>query len=674
MIRSQCNPMFRLAFRAVPAVAVLCAALGWAGLAAGAPVEPAGPVAVDKPARPVATSGSRPEKTAAVPPPAAAPAATPAPATDFVPAWAREAVWYQIFPERFRNGDPGNDPRVEDQDGAYPHDITSPWQLHPWTADWYALQPYERKNGKDIWYNLQRRRYGGDLQGVLDRLDYLQRLGVNALYLNPVFDSPSSHKYDGCSWHHVDPTFGPDPAGDRKRIAAEDPADPKTWAWTAADRLLLKLVREVHRRGMRLILDGVFNHLSTRSWPFRDLVKRGKASPYADWFNVTDWDQPGPLGVPFSYAGWFGVAELPEIRQDEGGTVEGPRRYVFACTRRWMDPDGDGDPSDGIDGWRLDVAFCIRHPFWKAWRTLVKSVNPRAYLVAEVVDTPAATAPYVQGDEFDAVMNYNFTFACWQFFIEGPRRIDAKAFDTQLRTLREAFPPCVGAVAQNLLDSHDSTRMASHVVNGPHLFFEKWGEYYGLSKGDNPRFDTRRPTADERKLQLLAVAFLMTYPGAPMVYYGDEAGMWGANDPCCRKPMVWDDLRYAPEAVLPGGGPRPKADPVAFDRAVFETFRELIRLRRAHPALREGDFRALRAGDDGVYAFSRAAGGERVVVVLNRDAEARTVTLEGVSGRFRELYGPRGPAPRVSGGKLTLTVPARSARILCQAAGARSGK
>lgn len=126
-----------------------------------------------------------------------------------MPTWAKKVVWYQIFPERFRNGDTKNNPKVEDIKGSWPHDHTSPWKLHPWGSDWYELQDYEKKNGKDVWFNIQRRRYGGDLQGILDKLDYLQELGVTALYLNPVFTAPSMHKYDGATYHHVDPTFGP---------------------------------------------------------------------------------------------------------------------------------------------------------------------------------------------------------------------------------------------------------------------------------------------------------------------------------------------------------------------------------------------------------------------------------------------------------------------------------
>ncbi|HYQ85689.1 MAG TPA: alpha-amylase family glycosyl hydrolase, partial [Bacteroidota bacterium] len=178
-----------------------------------------------------------------------------------VPAWAKRAVWYQIFPERFRNGDPKNDPRVDDLAGSWPHETPARWSISPWTSDWYRLQPWESEDAKGFYYHAQLRRYGGDLQGVIDKLDYLSDLGVTALYFNPLFESPSLHKYDATMYHHIDNNFGPDPDGDRRLWAAENPADPKTWKWSAADSLFLRLLKEAHRRGMKVVLDGVFNHV-----------------------------------------------------------------------------------------------------------------------------------------------------------------------------------------------------------------------------------------------------------------------------------------------------------------------------------------------------------------------------------------------------------------------------
>lgn len=542
---------------------------------------------------------------------------------DFTPGWARRAVWYQIFPERFANGDPSNDPTVESLEGSYGGAPHSAWRVHEWTSDWYELAPYERAQGGDFRGHVFRRRYGGDLQGVLDKLDYLQELGVTAIYLNPVFDSPSLHKYDGSSYHHVDPHFGPDPAGDRALIEQETPEDPSTWRWTRADRLLLSLIAEVHRRGIRLILDGVFNHMGTRSWAFADVRKHQRASRYADWFKVSAWEDP-VAGTRFTYEGWQGHLSLPELRQDDDGIVAGPRDYIFAATRRWMAPDGV--VADGIDGWRLDVASWVRHGFWKKWRALVKSINPEAYLTGEIIDTLEVITPYLQGDEFDAVMNYPFAHACHEFFFveSDAARSSATEFARRLDEQRAAFPACVAPVMQNLFGSHDTARGASHAVNGARLSYGDFTTYAQAARADHPGFEARAPNAEERRRHRLFVLFQMTAVGAPMIYYGDEAGMWGATDPCCRKPMVWPELTFADEATEVDGSPRAMPDPVAFDRSLFAHYQRLIALRRRLPALSEGDLRWLLVDDArGLLVFARETDAQQVIVAINRgDAEA----------------------------------------------------
>jgi glycosidase len=329
---------------------------------------------------------------------------------EFVPQWAKRVVWYQIFPERFRDGDKGNNPTVIDIAGSDPKEPPKSWNIHPWGSDWYQLQYYEKTNGEpEMWKHILRRRYGGDLQGVIDKLDYLHELGITAIYLNPVFQSPSLHKYDGESYHHIDPNFGPDPEEDRKLIATENPLKPETWVWTSADELALKLIDEAHNKGIKIIFDGVFNHLGYNSFAFQDVLKNQEKSPYKDWFIIKSWDNP-KTGSKFDYEGWFGVKSLPELKEDSTGIVAGPKKYIFDATKRWMNPKGKGI-AHGIDGWRLDVAFCVGHPFWKKWRQHVRAINPEAYMTAEIVDTPDKVKPYMQGDEFDGEMNYNFAFA-----------------------------------------------------------------------------------------------------------------------------------------------------------------------------------------------------------------------------------------------------------------------
>lgn len=547
---------------------------------------------------------------------------------DFVPEWSKKVVWYQIFPERFRNGDTSNDPTVKDIEGSYPHDITSPWQIHPWTSDWYELQPYEKENGKNIWFNLQRRRYGGDLKGIIDKLDYIHDLGVTAIYLNPVFEAPSLHKYDGATFHHVDPNFGPDSDGDRKLIAQEIPDDPSTWVWTSADRLFLELVKKVHARKMYIIIDGVFNHMGLNSWAFKDVVKNQKESKYKDWFKIKSWDDP-ETGAKFKYEGWFGVKELPEIREDENGITAAPKKYIFDITKRWQDPNGDGNPDDGIDGWRLDVAYCVKHPFWKDWRKHVKLINPEAYLTAEVIDPIKVIKPYLEGDEFDAVMNYNFAFTASEYFISDKTRINTSKFDKLLKELRNAFPGGVEYVQQNLFDSHDTNRRLSHIVNRDLGKFRDWGKYYDISRAGNPKYNTRKPNEYEIGIAKLMIIFQMTYVGAPMIYYGDEIGMWGANDPDCRKPMIWSDMNFEDEMYLPDQTKKDKADKVEVNNNLLEHYKKLIRIRSENSSLQLGDFETVLVDNKKeLYAFSRSYENEKILVVLNNSRRLQKAEIK----------------------------------------------
>lgn len=584
----------------------------------------------------------------------------------FVPEWARSAIWYQVFPERFRNGDPSNDPTVDDIRGADPQEQPAYWNIHPWGSDWYALQPYETANGEpELWKHLLRRRYGGDLQGVIDKLDYIASLGINAIYLNPVFDAPSLHKYDGASFHHIDPNFGPDPEGDRRLMASEKPFDPSTWVWTRADELALELIEQAHARGIRIIFDGVFNHMGINSFAFRDVQERQQASPYRDWFTILSWDDPS-AGTQFSYQGWFGVPSLPEFAEDENGLAQGPRDYVFAATERWMNPKGKGT-AYGIDGWRLDVAFCVAHPFWKAWRRHVKQINPEAYLTAELVLPVAEVQPYLQGDEFDGEMNYNFAFASEEFFFQpGEYAITATQFDKALAEMRDRYPEGVAYVTQNLFGSHDSNRVGSHIVNRGLGQFRDWGRYFEASKAaENPAYDVRKPNDEERRLQKLFAIFQMTYVGAPMIYYGDEVGMWGANDPDDRKPMIWPDIAYEDERTNADGGAR-APDSVDVDRSLQDHYRRLIWLRRQYAPLSLGSFQTLIADDDReLFAFAREHEGTRLVVVLNNADRAQRVEMP-VSGNTELVDLLSGLPVEVAEESASVKVPRRWGAILLE--------
>ncbi|GMV05989.1 MAG: alpha-amylase [Gemmatimonadota bacterium] len=579
----------------------------------------------------------------------APPAQAPAEPEMGVPRWAQEAVWYQVFVERFRNGDAANDPTPHDMEGAWPHLRPEGWAPTPWGWDWYEQEPWARATGQPFYTTVQLRRYGGDFQGVLDRLDDLRELGVTALYLNPVNDAPSLHKFDARAYHHMDRNFGPDPRGDEDRAAAEDPADPATWTFTAADSLFLVLVDEVHRRGMRVIVDFSWNHTGTAFWAWRDVVANQEASPYAGWYEIERFDDPAtPDTSEFAYRGWAGVPDLPELRKEgrpEGathGAIEGTlvapvREHVFAVTRRWMDPNGDGDPSDGVDGFRLDVAEMVPLGFWREYRRFVRGINPEAYLVGEVwweqwPDRMYDPAPWLQGDVFDAVMNYRWYAPTRSFFAQAPPHLTASGLVAAWDSVARGIPTEHLKGMMNLTASHDTPRFATSLYN-PGVF------KYGVNPRDDPDYRLGRPDGRTRRVQELILAQQFTWTGAPHVWNGDEVGMWGADDPDPRKPLLWPDLEYRPEAADPFGRPR-RPDAVAPDLELRGVYRDLIALRKAHLALFvDGEARTLLADDASrVLAYERVLGDARAVVAFNASEGAATVTLDVPPGRYRRAY------------------------------------
>jgi len=510
------------------------------------------------------------------------------------PEWAKRVVWYQIFPERFRNADPGNDPPR-----------TVPW-THAWDKPYQPKRP--ASGDLDGWFEergtffqyIYDRRYGGDLRGIREQLPYLRRLGATGIYFNPIFLAESLHKYDASDLRHIDDFFGV--RGSVEKLNGEG-VDPATWQWSETDRLFLAFLEEAHAMGFKVILDGVFNHTGRAFWAFQDVLEHGAESQFADWFDIKSWE-------PFHYRAWDrDDGSLPRLKHDEAlGLSEPVRQHLFAITRRWMDPDGDGDPSDGIDGWRLDVAADINANFWRDWRKLVKEINPDAYIVAELWEESKA---WLDGKTFDAVMNYPFARAAQRFFINNKKASRPSAFDEELRRNLSWYPPQVNYVLQNLFDSHDTDRIASMAMN-PDLEYDQANRL----QDNGPNYDTSKPTPEAYRRVMLAVTFQMTFLGAPMVYYGDEVGMYGADDPSCRKPMLWSVL-------MPYDDPNER-----IEEAVFEHYRRMIAIRNSEPALQLGSFETLQTADRRrMYAYARVLGNDVIVVVLNNSNRRHRVDV-----------------------------------------------
>jgi cyclomaltodextrinase / maltogenic alpha-amylase / neopullulanase len=442
------------------------------------------------------------------------------------PDWVKHAVFYLIFPDRMAIG-------------ARPH------QRLLQQPDWEAWDAPPTLDGYK----------GGDLWGVIDKLDYLQDLGITALCFTPIFQSTCNHRYHTHDYYQVDPILGGNAA-------------------------FLALLEAAHQRGMKIVLDGVFNHASRGFYFFSDILENGPTSPWVDWFTIEDWPLSAYDGsLPANYRGWVGNRALPVLNHDNPDA----REYIMQIAEHWL--------RLGIDGWRLDVPFEITTAgFWQEFRDRVKAINPEAYIVGEVWRD---ARHWLDGTQFDAVMNYLFT-APTIAFAAGDRVImdyvrsqsyepypalDAAGYATKIQALLELYPWEIQLAQFNLLASHDTARLMS------------------IAQADRASVE-------------LATLLLLTFPGAPSIYYGDEVGLAGAVDP--------DSRRGFPV----------EAD---WDRELLEYHRQLIALRHQHPALRIGTYRVL-AAQGHIYAFARTLADAELIVVVNAGMESAKVSVSLTTG------------------------------------------
>ncbi|ADV67746.1 glycoside hydrolase family 13 protein [Deinococcus maricopensis] len=440
------------------------------------------------------------------------------------PDWVKDAVFYQIFPDRF----------------ARSTRVPKPHHLQPWGA---APHIYKYQ--------------GGDLLGVAEHLDHLVDLGITAIYFCPVFQSASNHRYHTHDYHVVDPMLGGNDA-------------------------LRELIDAAHARGLKVVLDGVFNHASRGFFQFNDILENGEHSAYLDWFHIEHLPLRAyhDADVPSGYAAWWGNRALPKFNT----STPAVREFLLDVAERWM--------HFGIDGWRLDVPNEIDDDrFWQEFRRRVKAINPDAYIVGEIWGDATR---WLRGDQFDAVMNYLFTRPALAYFgartlnnavneVSGTGHIDpidAQTFAQRMTDTLHMYHPEVVAAQLNLLDSHDTAR------------------YLTAVGGDATAFR-------------LATAFQMTFVGAPCIYYGDEIGLPGGPDPDCRRAFPWDH-------------------PDTWDTDTLAYTRKLTHARRASAPLRRGDFRVLHAHGD-LLAYARTHGGEAAYALINTDAHAHSLTLTNLA-------------------------------------------
>jgi glycosidase len=535
-----------------------------------------------------------------------------------VPEWAKNAVIYQIFPERFRNGDDANDPTADpatNNGWFYPQERGHRFPIAPWNTIVPDPEPYDPQTNPDWYSTYSSTQYGGDLQGILDKLDYLESIGVTTVYLNPIFDSPSNHKYDGRDFQKIDPNFG-------------DLA------------LFNELADELHSRGMYLVLDMVPNHVSSDSPLFDRFGRYDNAtygagacedvnSPYRDWFFfVPPADPQNPKcagGV--DYRGWFGVETLPQINTAHPDVLA----YWFegfngdpATLTYWME--------QGADGYRVDVVpdvVGVNPTFFEDWRDTLEEAgygpnDPRPAMSYSETWGEGDVRERVLGDEFDSTMNYRFRNALIGFlrdttFRDGDFTIDplsASQFESQLRTIQEDYPAPAFESAMNLTGSHDTNR--------PTRVLDHADDPADPSLCSVPDAVPDHTFEDGRARMRLLSVIQFTLPGAPTIYYGDEVGLVGfGSDPCRDDPYNRQPYPWADEA---GYGTLPVWRQA--DNSLLAHYQALGPLRNSKTYLRTGSWDTLLVSDaQNVLAYGRKDSSGAAIVVVNRSGSSQTVTL-----------------------------------------------
>ncbi len=459
-----------------------------------------------------------------------------------VPEWVNDAIIYEIFPDRFYNGDLSNDPPG-----------TVPWDSEPSRTNFF----------------------GGDLQGIIDRVDYLKEVGATCLYLTPIFEAPTNHRYDAKDYFQVDPALGT--SDTLKRLAAI-----------------------LHSKDMRILLDGVFGHVSDEFAPFEHVIEYGAESPYADWFLIDEFPvrkHPHP-----TYRACGGLPSMPRLNADNPA-IQG---LICDVGQYWI-------RFAGIDGWRLDMAWEVPHQVWRKFRASIREVADDAFLLGEFWGD---ASPWLSGDQLDSSMNYLWRDIVMRFFVT--QCIDARTFAREIRRLRNLYGAHANSMV-NLLSSHDTPRLMT------------------VCKQDSAK-------------AVQALAFLMTDVGVPLMYYGDEVGLTGANDPLCRGSMPWDEGQWNHE--------------------VYEACRNLTGFRRRHAALRRGDFQTvLESGR--VLAFLRRCQDDVVLAAFNagfQDEQFVTELPPELGQSHPEIW--RSPADaglRLSDdGRLHIQLPAQGVVIIAR--------
>ena len=414
--------------------------------------------------------------------------------------WLQESIIYQIFPDRFCNG----------------NSVINPKNTKPWG---YPHVDYRSK-------------FGGDIQGIIDKLDYLEDLGVNVIYLTPIFKSSSNHKYNTQDYYTIDPEFG-------------------------SNELVKELIDKCHKKNIKIIFDAVFNHSGDDFFAFKDVLRNQKNSKYSDWYIINSF----PVSTKKINYYAFGNAHknMPKLNTSNPEVT----KYLLDVAKFWI-------KEYKIDGWRLDVCDEVSHTFWKKFRDTIKSVNKDAVIIGEIMHE---ANNFLKGDQLDSIMNYPIKFACVDFFAK--KNITAREFLNILGQNRMLYMNSINKQLLNLIGSHDTARFLTEC----HDNIEK---------------------------MKLAICFQFTYVGVPYIYYGDEIGLCGGEDPQNRKCMIWNEKLQ--------------------NHDLLNFYKKMITIRKKHPTFVHGDFKEI-SRENNILSYSREYNNEKYIIIINNNDHSEYIDL-----------------------------------------------
>ena len=439
------------------------------------------------------------------------------------------------------------------------------------------------------------------------------------IYLTPIFEAPSIKKYDASTLHHIDNNFGVDHDKDWKEIA-EGGDDPEQWQLTKADELWSELLREAHLAKLRVVLEVVFNYCGSEFWAFQDLKKKQQRSKYKDWFQVASWDDPAtPDTVEFVYACWQGDKNLPLFRTDELGTpVPEVKEYFFNITRRWMNVDGEGPTTDGVDGWSARHVDALSATFWREWNELVRSLNNDAVTISDFAVSDAKKSDRYN---FSLSKTDEFSDLIIDFFVTKKSNLTISDFVAALNTTR----------ANKRRESRSAEIIQLSRLDGPRisgLIAQQRKQTNGANgNGEYANYPVG-PDSIYRKIQQLVTVFQLTCDGSPMIYYGDETGMWGGDSPHNIKPMLWKEFVYERESYRSVRPDLKGTRDNRFDDELFNIYRRLNELRSKNLALRLGEFHDQFIDNErGILVYSRRLKNNEVWVFMNLSDKVQHVEI-----------------------------------------------